>query len=87
MINTIHEFDREWAYEREATLKLLRELTDASLAQSVAMATALRGAGVAVEDHVYDGEGHGWRRAATIADDLERVDTFLTRVLLPRLGT
>ena len=37
-----------------------------------------------VERHVYAGEGHGWRRAETIADDLDRVDAFLTRWVLPR---
>jgi dipeptidyl aminopeptidase/acylaminoacyl peptidase len=47
--------------------------------QSAAMADALRAAGVWVERHVYDGEGHGWRRAATIADELTRVDAFLAR--------
>jgi dipeptidyl aminopeptidase/acylaminoacyl peptidase len=54
------------------------------LAQSQAMVTALRAAGITVEDHVYEGEGHGWRSAATIADDFERVDAFLTRWVLPR---
>ena len=33
--------------------------------------------GTTVERHVYEGEGHGWRRAATIADELERIDAFL----------
>ena len=28
---------------------------------------------------MYEGEGHGWRRAATVADELERIDAFLTR--------
>jgi len=36
MINTIQDFDREWGYERQATLKLMRSLTDASLSQGVA---------------------------------------------------
>src|SRR4029079_18711254 len=27
--------------------------------------------------HVYEGEGHGWRRAATVADELARIDDFL----------
>jgi dipeptidyl aminopeptidase/acylaminoacyl peptidase len=31
------------------------------------------------ERHVYEGEGHGWRRAATVADELARIDAFLTR--------
>lgn len=42
-------------------------------------ADALRRAGVTVEHHVYAGEGHGWRRADTVADELARIDTFLTR--------
>jgi dipeptidyl aminopeptidase/acylaminoacyl peptidase len=54
------------------------------LAQSEALAAALRGAGAAVEQHVYEGEGHGWRRAETIADEAERVDAFLSRWVLPR---
>ena len=29
-------------------------------------------AGTPVERHVYEGEGHGWRQAATVADELER---------------
>ncbi|MGQ0825242.1 MAG: S9 family peptidase [Actinomycetota bacterium] len=36
---------------------------------------------VDVEFHVYDGEGHGWKRAATVADELTRIDGFLTRRL------
>lgn len=58
--------------------------TSVPVAQSEAMADALRAAGVPVERHVYPGEGHGWRRAATIADDFERVQAFLTRWVLPR---
>jgi dipeptidyl aminopeptidase/acylaminoacyl peptidase len=29
------------------------------------------------ERHLYEGEGHGWRRAATVADELARIDAFL----------
>jgi dipeptidyl aminopeptidase/acylaminoacyl peptidase len=54
------------------------------LAQSEAVAAALRGAGATVEQHVYEGEGHGWRRAETIADEAERIDAFLSRWVLPR---
>jgi hypothetical protein len=32
---------------------------------------------------VYAGEGHGWGRAMTIADDFDRVHAFLTRWVLP----
>ena len=58
--------------------------TSVPIAQSEALVDALRAAGTAVERHVYAGEGHGWRRAATIADDFDRVDAFLTRWVLPR---
>ena len=32
--------------------------------------------------HIYDGEGHGWRRAATTLDEMERVCAFLDRHVL-----
>ena len=35
MFTTIADFDQTWSHESEATLKLLRVLTDASLAQAV----------------------------------------------------
>jgi dipeptidyl aminopeptidase/acylaminoacyl peptidase len=34
---------------------------------------------VHVEYHEYAGEGHGWRRGATVVDELERIERFLTR--------
>jgi dipeptidyl aminopeptidase/acylaminoacyl peptidase len=49
--------------------------------QSAAFADALRRAGTPVERHVYDGEGHGWRYAATVADELARIEAFLARCL------
>jgi dipeptidyl aminopeptidase/acylaminoacyl peptidase len=58
--------------------------TSVPVAQSEALADALRAAGTPVERHVYAGEGHGWRRSATIADDFERVHAFLTRWVLPQ---
>ncbi len=36
----------------------------------------LRGGGI-VDYHVYEGEGHGWRRSSTIIDELMRVEAFL----------
>ncbi len=42
-------------------------------------ADRLRRNGVVVEEHVYAGEGHGWRRAQTVADELTRVAAFLSR--------
>jgi dipeptidyl aminopeptidase/acylaminoacyl peptidase len=47
--------------------------------QSASLEATLRRTGTPVERHVYEGEGHGWRRAATLADELERVDAFLAR--------
>jgi dipeptidyl aminopeptidase/acylaminoacyl peptidase len=52
--------------------------------QSEAIATALRAQGVPVERHVYAGEGHGWSRSETIIDETQRIDTFLSRWVLPR---
>ncbi|HWS47375.1 MAG TPA: prolyl oligopeptidase family serine peptidase [Acidimicrobiia bacterium] len=48
-------------------------------AQSAAVDQILQRTGTHVERVVYDGEGHGWRNAATIADELARVEAFLAR--------
>ena len=46
--------------------------------RTTAFAAALpRDRRVIVDYHVYAGEGHGWRRAETVADELARVGTFL----------
>jgi dipeptidyl aminopeptidase/acylaminoacyl peptidase len=47
--------------------------------RAATFADALRRAGVAVDLHVYAGEGHGWRRAETVADELARISSFLSR--------
>ena len=47
--------------------------------RTTAFAAALRDARVIVDYHVYVGEGHGWRRAQTVADELARVGAFLSR--------
>lgn len=52
------------------------------LAQSEAIYKAVQKNGVDVEMKVYEGEGHGWRRLATVLDELERVDRFLRRHVL-----
>jgi dipeptidyl aminopeptidase/acylaminoacyl peptidase len=52
------------------------------LAQSDAMVAAMRSAGAEVEYEVYDGEGHGFRRLANIADEYERTERFLNRHVL-----
>ena len=38
--------------------------------------------GRTVELHVYEGEGHGWGRAATVIDELARTEQFLRRHVL-----
>ncbi len=50
-----------------------------SAARTRELAEALRRAGATVELQVYAGEGHGWKRAATVADELARVESFLSR--------
>jgi len=50
-----------------------------SAEQTAAFAAALRAAGAPVEYHEYEDEGHGWRNAATIEDEMTRIGSFLTR--------
>ena len=52
------------------------------LAQSEAIHKKLAARGVPVELKVYEGEGHGWRKLATVLDELDRVDRFLRRHVL-----
>jgi dipeptidyl aminopeptidase/acylaminoacyl peptidase len=47
--------------------------------QSAALESILQRAGTPVDRHLYEGEGHGWRKAGTLADELERVNAFLAR--------
>jgi dipeptidyl aminopeptidase/acylaminoacyl peptidase len=47
--------------------------------RTAAFARMLERNGVVVEYQVYAGEGHGWRRAETVADELERIGAFLGR--------
>jgi dipeptidyl aminopeptidase/acylaminoacyl peptidase len=53
-------------------------------AQADALVEALRRAGSTVEYHTYEGEGHGWAKPETVADELERSERFLTRWVLKR---
>ena len=53
-------------------------------AQADALVEALRRTGSTVEYHVYEGEGHGWSKPETVADELERAEKFLTRWVLKR---
>jgi dipeptidyl aminopeptidase/acylaminoacyl peptidase len=52
------------------------------VAQSERLVAAASAAGAPVEFHVYAGEGHGWSRPETTADELTRIDAFLTRYVL-----
>jgi dipeptidyl aminopeptidase/acylaminoacyl peptidase len=69
------------ASEIRAPVLLLHGSADRSVRpeQSEEMERVLRASGRFVERHVYEGEGHGWRRAETVADELRRVDAFLAR--------
>jgi dipeptidyl aminopeptidase/acylaminoacyl peptidase len=53
-------------------------------AQADSLVEALRRKGSTVEYHVYEGEGHGWSKPETVADELERAEKFLTRWVLKR---
>ena len=48
---------------------------------SRAMATSLLQLGRDVEYHEFPGEGHGWRRRATVRDSMMLTERFLERVL------
>ena len=69
------------AGEMRAPLLLLQGDEDrvVSAERTAAFAEARRRGGGVVEHHVYAGEGHGWRRAETVADELDRVGRFLSR--------
>lgn len=51
------------------------------LAQAEAMVAAMRAAGAPVEYHVYEGEGHGFRRLVNVVDELTRTTEFCERVV------
>ncbi|MGH9023034.1 MAG: alpha/beta hydrolase family protein, partial [Acidimicrobiia bacterium] len=53
-------------------------------AQADALVEGLRKRGGDVEYQVYEGEGHGWSRPETVADELERSEAFLSRQVLRR---
>jgi dipeptidyl aminopeptidase/acylaminoacyl peptidase len=53
-------------------------------AQAQLLVDSMRGAGGTVEQHVYDGEGHGFSKEATIVDSIERIEAFLTRWVVQR---
>jgi dipeptidyl aminopeptidase/acylaminoacyl peptidase len=47
--------------------------------QSERLAKAIEAAGGTAELHIYEGEGHGWRSGETSADELQRVEAFLSK--------
>lgn len=51
-------------------------------AQSDAIAAALRRRGIPHEYHVYEGEGHGWRKRETIEQFYKTVEAFLQQYVL-----
>ena len=51
-------------------------------AQADAIVASLKSRGVPHEYHVYAGEGHGWRKAETIAHFYTTVDVFLRQYVL-----
>ena len=51
-------------------------------AQSDEIVASLRAQGVPHVYHVYEGEGHGWRKSETIEDFFQRVEAFLRQYVL-----
>jgi dipeptidyl aminopeptidase/acylaminoacyl peptidase len=49
------------------------------VAQSAALAERITAEGGGVTLHIYQGEGHGWKRPDTVMDELHRVEAFLDR--------
>ena len=52
--------------------------------QSEEMVEALRRAGKTVEYVEYEGEGHGWRKVATVLDYVAKMDAFLSKYVVER---
>jgi dipeptidyl aminopeptidase/acylaminoacyl peptidase len=53
-------------------------------AQAQLLVDSMRAAGGTVEQHVYEGEGHGFSKESTIVDSYERIERFLTRWVVQR---
>jgi dipeptidyl aminopeptidase/acylaminoacyl peptidase len=71
-----------------APLLILQGTDDPAVpvAQSKAIAERLQQLGRTVELHLYEGEGHGWKRVDTVMDELARTEAFLTRHVLTRIS-
>jgi dipeptidyl aminopeptidase/acylaminoacyl peptidase len=50
--------------------------------QSDTIVASLKARGVPHEYHVYEGEGHGWRRTDTIESFYETLDAFLRQYVV-----
>ncbi len=70
----------------EAPLLILQGADDVVVppAQSHAIAERLERLGRPVELHLFEGEGHGWTRPATVVEELGRIESFLRRHVLER---
>jgi dipeptidyl aminopeptidase/acylaminoacyl peptidase len=53
-------------------------------AQAQLLVDSMRAAGGIVEQHVYEGEGHGFAKESTVVDSYARVEAFLTRWVVRR---
>ena len=53
-------------------------------AQAQLLVDSMRAAGGTVEQHVYDGEGHGFSKESTIVDSFTRIEAFLMRWVVDR---
>jgi dipeptidyl aminopeptidase/acylaminoacyl peptidase len=81
--------DATETYERRSVLGVAGQITTPTLVLHgsaddvvpVAQSQELVARCSAVELHIYDGEGHGWRRPETTLDELARVTAFLERHL------
>jgi dipeptidyl aminopeptidase/acylaminoacyl peptidase len=53
-------------------------------AQAQLLVDSMRAAGGTVEQHVYEGEGHGFSKESTVVDSYARIEAFLTRWVVRR---
>ncbi|MBN9391878.1 MAG: S9 family peptidase [Chloroflexi bacterium] len=75
------------AHQLKAPLLILEGDVDARVPkqQGEEMVAALQKAGKTdFERHVYEGEGHGWRKISSTLDYIERMEKFLTKWVLER---
>ena len=85
----MHGFMSRWAlmslcsaYERQQNL--IRDSATFHWQRKDRTQKQLEQLGRTVELQLYEGEGHGWRKVATVMDELARVEAFLRRHVLTR---